>query len=150
MKRNTLSKLDEAYKNADALINSEIAKLQGEDATIKQSITDLDTAMQKADKALDDAIKAVQKNLDDAKAALEASDAANKSDLNAKIAEADATLQGAINALATELDSVKQALDEKDDELQTFVIIVCVISGVAFCGCGALAVFFIIDKKKRI
>jgi hypothetical protein len=48
------------------------------------------------------------------------------------------------------LDEVKTALEKKDNELQTFIIIACIISGVAFCGCGTLAVFYIIDKKKKI
>ena len=81
-----------------------------------------------ADKALDNAIKAVQKNLDDLKAKLEAKDS--------ELAREDATN--------------KAALEAKDAELQTFIIIVCVISGVAFCGSGALAVFYFIDKKKQI
>ena len=63
-----------------------------------------------------------------------------------KIDEADATLKAAINALSNELN----ATNEKVAELETFIIIVCVIAGVAFCGCGTLAVFYIIDKKKKI
>ena len=41
-------------------------------------------------------------------------------------------------------------LVQKDGELQIFIIIVCVVSGIAFCGCGTLATFYIIDKKKKI
>ena len=62
------------------------------------------------------------------------------------IDEADAALHAAINALSNELN----ATNEKVAALETFIIIVCVISGVAFCGCGTLAVFYIIDKRKKI
>ena len=107
--------------------------------------------------------------LTSAQAALEATDAANKTELEGKITSAHATLQAAIDTLASKLDSVKQALEKadadnkaaleaKDAELakanadtRTFIIIVCVISGLAFCGCGTIALFyFIIDKKKKI
>ena len=62
------------------------------------------------------------------------------------IDEADAALHAAINALSNELN----ATNEKVAALETFIIIVCGISGVAFCGCGTLAVFYIIDKRKKI
>ena len=71
---------------------------------------------------------------------------ATNEEIKYKIDEADAALQTAINALSNELN----ATNEKVAELETFIIIVCVISGVAFCGCGTLAVFYIIDKKKNI
>ena len=89
---------------------------------------------------------ALNEALATAKAALEATDSANKSELITKIDEADATLKAAIDALSNELN----ATNEKVAELETFIIIVCVISGAAFCGCGTLAVFYIIDKKKKI
>ena len=159
----------------DALVNA-IAAYQAADSTLKSELTE---KIDQADASFDAAIKAVQKNLDDAKAALEkaladgdkanadalaqaisdlnaAIDAAEtatatadgtlKSELTTKIDNADATLQAAIDALSTELD----ATNEKVDQLETFIIIVCVISGVAFCGCGTLAVFYFIDKKKKI
>ena len=55
-------------------------------------------------------------------------------------------MQAAIDALSTELD----ATNEKVGQLETFIIIVCVISGVALCGSGAFVVWFFIDRKKRI
>jgi hypothetical protein len=62
----------------------------------------------------------MQNNLDNLKAQLEQADADNKA-----------------------------ALDAKDSQLQTFLIIVSVVSGIAFLGCGTLAVFFIIDRRRR-
>ena len=38
---------------------------------------------------------------------------------------------------------------KKDSELQTFIVIVCVVSGVTFCGCGALAAWTFIERKKK-
>ena len=77
-------------------------------------------------------------------------DGSLKSELTSKIDNADAALEAAIEALAGELDTVKNALEARDNELQTFIIIVCVISGVALCGSGAFVVWFFIDRKKRI
>ena len=160
-------------------ISSVSASLRAAKAALEKADSDnkaaLEAKIEATEATLDAAIKAVQKNLDDAKeelnkaiadgdteldgkitalgealatakAALEATDSANKSELTTKIDEADAALQTAINALSNELN----ATNEKVAELETFIIIVCVISGVAFCGCGTLAVFYIIDKKKNI
>ncbi len=131
-----------------------------------------------AEAALDAAVKVVQKNLDDAKAELnralaegdkanadalaqaitdlnaaidgaEAAAEAADADLTAKIDSAEAALEKAIEALAAELDSTKAELMEKDGKLQTFIIIVCVVSGVAFCGCGALALW-ILDTRRKL
>jgi len=158
----SLSEAKTALEKADADNKAElIAKIEAAEAT------------------LDAAIKAVQKNLDDAKTALEkaladgdkanadalaqaisdlnaAIDAAKtaaataggslKTELTSKIDNADVALQAAIDALSTELD----ATNEKVDQLETFIIIVCVISGVALCGSGAFVVWFFIDRKKRI
>ena len=87
-----------------------------------------------------------------AKEAFEKADSANNSELTTKIDEADAALQAAIDALSAELDSVKgrtEALENKTGELQTFIIIVCVISGIALCGSGAFVLWFFIDRRKR-
>ena len=48
------------------------------------------------------------------------------------------------------LDDKIAALEARCDGLQTFIIVVCIISAVALCGCVTLAVFFIVDKKKKI
>ncbi len=160
-------------------ISSVSASLSAAKAALEKADSDnkaaLEAKIEATEATLDAAIKAVQKNLDDAKAelnkaiadgdteldgkisalgealatakaALETTDSANKSELTTKIDEADAALHAAINALSNELN----ATNEKVAALETFIIIVCVISGVAFCGCGTLAVFYIIDKRKKI
>ena len=84
-----------------------------------------------------------------AKAALEATDAADKTELTTKIDEADAALQAAINALSAELDDVRSELLAKTNDLQLFIIIVCIISGIALCGGSAFIIWFFIDRKRR-
>ena len=88
--------------------------------------------------------------IDAAETAAVTADGSLKSELTSKIDNADAALEAAIEALAGELDTVKNALEARDNELQTFIIIVCVISSVALCGSGAFVVWFFIDRKKRI
>ena len=104
---------------------------------------------------------ALNEALASAKAALEAADVANKSELTAKVNEAYASLDDAIKAVQKNLDALKaelemadadnkKAYEARDNELQTIIIVACVISGVALCGCATLAVFYFIDKKKKI
>ena len=133
------AKIEDAESTLDSAINAVQNNLDDAKAELNKAIAD-------GDIALDDKISALNEALATAKTALEATDEANKSELITKIDEADATLKVAIDALSNELN----ATNEKVAELQTFIIIVCVISGVSFCGCGSLAVFYIIDKKKKI
>ena len=84
-----------------------------------------------------------------ADAAAKADDAALKAVLESKIDTADAALDTAIKAVQKNLDDAKAALDAKDGELQTFVIVVCVMSSVAICGSGAFVTWFFIDRKKK-
>ena len=60
-----------------------------------------------------------------------------------ELSKADAENKAALEAKDNELA-------EKTDDLQTFIIIVCVISGIALCGSGAFVIWFFIDRKKRI
>ena len=167
--------LDEKITDLDeALEAAEVALKAADDANVAA----LTVKIENADASLDKAIKAVQKNLDDAKAALDkaiadgdtalnlqvealnealttakealaATDAADKAELTAKIDEANASLQTAVQTLTNELNGVKQTLEEKDRELQTFITVVCVISGVALAGSGTFVTWFFIDKKKK-
>ncbi len=171
----SLNAAKEALEKADADNKAElIAKIQAAEATLDAAIKavqkNLDDAKAQLNKAIADGdtelggkIAALNDALASAKSSLEAADAANKSELIAKIDAADAALQAAVDALSKELNSAKQALENKDAELeakdaalenkdsdlQTFIIIVCVISGVSFVGCGTLTVLYIIDKKKK-
>ena len=138
-KAELISKIDAVDATLDAAIKAVQKNLDDAKAELNKAIANGDTA-------LDDKISALNEALATAKAALEAIDAANKSELTTKIDEADAALQADIDALSNEFN----ATNEKVAELETFIIIVCVISGIAFCGCGTIAVFYIIDKKKKI
>ena len=166
--------LSSRISSVSASLSAAKTALEKADADNK---AELIAKIEAAESTLDAAIKAVQKNLDDAKTALEkalsdgdkanadalaqaisdlnaAIDAAEtaaatadgslKTELTSKIDNADMALQAAIDALSTELD----ATNEKVGQLETFIIIVCVISGVALCGSGAFVVWFFIDKKK--
>ena len=161
-KAELVSKIETADATLDAAIKAVQKNLEDAQNALNEAIASGDTALSDRITALNDALTSAQ-------ATLEATDAANKAELEGKIASAQATLQAAIDTLASKLDSVKQALEKadadnkaaleaKDAELakanadnRTFIIIVCVISGLAFCGCGTIALFyFIIDKKKKI
>ncbi len=81
---------------------------------------------------------------------------AAKNELADAIAEGDAAvkeLQNNLNGLKSSLEKAdadnKAALEAKDHELQTFIIVVCVISGVALCVSGACMLWFLIEKKKH-
>ena len=101
------------------------------EAADKANKTELEGKIDDAYAALDAAIKALQQSLDDAKAALEKADADSK-----------AALEAADKAN-------REALDAKDGELQSFIIIVCVIASVSLCGSGAFVVWFFFDKRKK-
>ena len=155
-----------ALEKADADNKAEfVSKIETADATldaaIKQVQKNLDDAKTALEKALADGDKAnadaLAQAISDLNAAIDAAetvavtaDGSLKSELTSKIDNADAALEAAIEALAGELDTVKNALEARDNELQTFIIIVCVISGVALCSSGAFVVWFFIDRKKRI
>ena len=53
---------------------------------------------------------------------------------------------------SSDLDSVMKKnaaeLAERVDALETFLIVVCVIAGAALVGCGTLAVWVVVNKKK--
>lgn len=134
------SALGDKIAALNTALDSAIVAYQAADSDLK---TELTSKIEEADAALDAAIKQLQKDLDDAKA-----------ELNKAIADGDTELDGKISnlndALANELDSVKNELENKTAELQTLIIVVCVISIVALCGIGAFVIWFFIDRKKRI
>ena len=63
--------LDEAYKLADALIDSELYSLQSADENLSASIAALDTAYKAADEVLKNAIKQLQNALDELRLEME-------------------------------------------------------------------------------
>ena len=112
------------------------------------------------DGELDDKITNVSDALADAINTLEIADASNKDALLTKINEVYSTLDSAIKAVQKNLDdktemleksiaSNKLVLDEKYNELKTFTIVVCVVSGVALLGSSAFVIWFFISRRKR-
>ncbi|MBO5110078.1 MAG: hypothetical protein J6D21_05100 [Clostridia bacterium] len=49
-----------------------------------------------------------------------------------------------------ELDAKITELNEKDADLETFIIVVCTVSGVSLCGTAAFVLWFFLDQKRRI
>ena len=96
--------------------------------------------------ALAQAVSELNGAIDAAKTAAETADEGLKAELTDKIDNAEAALYASISSLADELDRAEQ----KTEELQTLIIIVCAVSGAALCCSGAFAVWFLIDRKKRI
>ena len=153
-----LNNMVAALEQADADNKAALeAKIESVEATLKAAVksvqknldnakAELAKAIVTGDTALENKITALEEALASAKTALEAADSANYTALTTKINEADALLQAAIDALTSELNTT----NEKVANLETIVIILCVLSFVTFCGCGTLAVLYIIDKKKNI
>ena len=146
-KAELVKKIEDADATLDAAIEKVQKNLDDAKAALEKALADGDKA--NAD-ALAQAISDLNAAIDAAETAAVTADGSLKSELTSKIDNADAALEAAIEALAGELDTVKNALEARDNELQTFIIIVCVISGVALCGSGAFVVWFFIDRKKRI
>jgi len=161
----SLSAARKALEQADADNKAElIAKIEAAeaalDAAVKAVQKNLDDAKAELNKALADgdksnadalaqAITDLNAAIDAAEAAAEAADGALKEELVAKIDSTEDALEKAIEALAAELGNAKSELESKDSELKTFIIIVCVISGVAFCGCIALTIW-IFDTRRKL
>ena len=168
----TDEKLAEAISKAEselAAAKSELKTLIDEvQGNLDSAKTELNQAIANGDTALDGKITALNEALETAKTVLGAADLATKTALTDKIDEAYATLDAAIKAVQKNLDDLKVALKAKDAELakadaenkaaleardsslQTFIIIVCIISCVALSGGTAFVVWFIIDRKRRI
>lgn len=144
------TELEQAIKDA-----KDAATKYADDA-VKAAKEELNAKIESGDSNLSAEIKAVSDALAAAKTALEAADATNREELEAKIDTADAALDAAIKTVQKNLDEVKaelaaktEALEAKDKALQTFIIIVCVMSGVTLCGGGAFVTWFFIDRKKK-
>ena len=139
---------------ADATLDTAIKRVQ---KNLDDAKAELNKAIAEGDNDLEDKITELNKAIDDAKAALTAIDASNKSELGNKIHETYTSLDVAIKAVQKNLDEAKKELaaktedlEAKDKALQTFIIIVCVMSGVTLCGGGAFVVWFFLDRKKNL
>jgi len=147
--------LDDTYATDQAVAEAIATAKSALDASIDRvakdltaAKTELQTAISAGDTALGGKIESLSEALETAKAVAEAADQANKAELTAKMDEADAALKAAIDALSSELDGMKNELKKKDSQLQTFIIIVCVISCITLGGFGAFAVWFFLERKK--
>ncbi len=142
-KAELIAKIEAAEATLDAAIKAVQKNLDGAKTALEKALADGDKA--NAD-ALAQAISDLNAAIDAAKTAAATAGGSLKTELTSKIDNADVALQAAIDALSTELD----ATNKKVGQLETFIIIVCVISGVTLCGSGAFVVWFFIDRKKRI
>ena len=95
-----------------------------------------DAVASEADATLKQAIEKVASDLESAKKELQDDIDANETDIEDKVKKLD--------------EAYKAALDENDAQLQTFIIIVCVMSSVTLCGSGAFVIWFFVDRKNRV
>ena len=86
-----LAALENAYKAADALIESELSSLRAEGGTLAERLSALEASYREADEALWAGIRQVQENLDALQQLLEGKDSALENKLNALIAEQEKT-----------------------------------------------------------
>ena len=159
--------LDADIAEANRLIESldgRVTDAENAIENLNKATKALDKAMKDGDKALGESIEALKNALDEAIKAYQTADDALKSELSAKIDEAYSMLDAAIKALQKDLDETKESLEAKDkeldakdveltvkdNELQTMIIIVAVVAGVALCGSGAFIIWFFVDRKKRM
>ncbi len=148
---------------ADAIVSG--------DASLDEKISALSAALKEAiesgDASLDEKISALSAALQEAISAYQAADDSVKAELIAKIEAAYAALDEAIKEAQKDMDDMQQDMDElknalekadadnknaleaKDKELEKFITIVCVISGVTFCISIVFGIWFCIDKRKK-
>lgn len=86
-----LAALENAYKAADALIESELSSLRAEGGALAERLSALEASYREADEALWAGIRQVQENLDALQQLLEGKDSALENKLNALIAELEKT-----------------------------------------------------------
>ncbi len=152
-----LETLNQAISSAQTTLKEAIDEVQ---ENLNDAKTELNAAITNGDKALDDKIKALNTALEAAQKALEATASADKTVLNNAISDAQAALQAAIDKVASDLADAKAALEAQnadleaklaaqDARLQAFTTITCVIASVSLAGNIAIAVMFIL-KRKRI
>ncbi len=158
-----IAELNAALEAAIAVSDAAEEAMQAE---IDEAVAALEAAIAAGDKALADKIAALE-------AAIAAANAANeelKAELNKNIADAVATLNAAIAQVQKNLDDAKAELNAKDDQLAAkdnelaakddqlaaqaaqlskLVTVAIVIASIAACGCVALLVLNIIDKRKK-
>ena len=152
--------LEDQIAEMNAALEAATAVSNAAEEAMKAEIAALEAAIAAGDKALEDKI-----------AALEAANEALKAELNQAITDAVATLNAAIAQVQKNLDDAKAELNAKDDQLAAkdnelaakddalaakdaqlnkLVVVAIVIASIGVCGCVALLVFMIVDKRKKV
>ena len=153
---------DEALKvELNARIDEAVAALEAAIAAVAENLAQAQQELQEAidagDKKLHIRVESLGEAMGAALAAAQAADEALKMELNARIDQAVAALEAAIAQTQKNLDEVKAQLMAKDEQLaakdaqlNTMVIVAIVLGGVGVCGCTALMIFLIVDKRKKV
>lgn len=138
--------LDGTYATDETLAQALNTVTEAYQKAIEEAVKSLNAAI--ADKtdadALADAVAELEGAINGAKGDLEAAE----SEL-ARINDELGSTKSALESTNSALESAKSELAEQDSDLHTFAVIVCVVSVAAFCGCVALAVLYILEKKKK-
>ncbi len=152
---------DEALKaELNARIDEAVAALEAAIAAVAENLAQAQQELQEAidagDKKLHIRVESLGEAMGAALAAAQAADEALKMELNARIDQAVAALEAAIAQTQKNLDEVKAQLMAKDEQLaakdaqlNTLVIVAIVLGGMGVCGCAALMIFLIVDKRKK-
>lgn len=112
-----LKAVEDAYKEADAIIDGDIAELTEKDTELGNSISALDASYKAADLALQQAIETVQANLDKAVEELTESISGNKTDIEEKLAALDAACKAADTFINSEIAALKAGDTELADSV---------------------------------
>ena len=152
---------DEALKaELNARIDEAVADLEAAIAAVAENLEkaqqELQDAIAAGDKKLHIRVESLGESMGAALAAAQVADEVLKTELNARIDEAVAALEAAIAQVQKNLDEVKAELMAKDEQLaakdaqlNTMVIVAIVLGGMGVCGCTALLIFIIADKRKK-
>ena len=152
-----IAALNTALENAIAASNASNDALNVE---LEEAVAALNAAVAAGDKALGDKIAALEAAI----AASNAADEALRAELNQSIEDAVSALNAAIAQVQKNLDDAKAELNAKNDQLvakddalaakdaqlNKLVVVAIVIASIGVCGCVALLVFMIVDKRKKV
>ena len=152
-----IAALNTALENAIAASNASNDALNVE---LEEAVAALNAAIAAGDKALGDKIAALEAAI----AASNAADEALRAELNQSIEDAVSALNAAIAQVQKNLDDAKAELNAKNDQLvakddalaakdaqlNKLVVVAIVIASIGVCGCVALLVFMIVDKRKKV
>lgn len=144
--------LEKALEAAESTLQKSIDAVQ---SNLEKAQADLQTAIEKGDSDLSEQIAAVNNALSQAQALFETTATSDKQALEQTIANTQKSLQSAIDKVQSNLDSVKQELlnknnelKQQNEELQTFITVVCVGVAITFVGMLSFVIWFFMAKRK--